>query len=115
MRGGLRCIQSERRLAHSGVLYTAKTLSARAVYPKFLLVLDLEATCGGNISNGDQEIIELPTVLYSVEEDQVKTTFHEYVRPTRNPILTELCTHLTGINQVRAPISLSLSLYGSEH
>ncbi len=47
------------------------------------------------------EIIELPTLLYDIEQDQVKATFHEYVRPVRHPTLTKFCTDLTGIEQVR--------------
>ena len=69
-----------------------------SLHPRYLLVLDFEATCGDGIR--DQEIIELPTFVYDFEEDKVLATFHEYIRPIANPRLTEFCTKLTGIEQV---------------
>ncbi|KAH9950480.1 exonuclease RNase T and DNA polymerase III [Amylocystis lapponica] len=66
--------------------------------PRFLLILDFEATCGDAIK-GQNEIIEFPTLLYNVEQDEVQATFHEYVRPVMNPDLTPFCTKLTGITQ----------------
>lgn len=67
---------------------------------QYLLILDFEATCGDAIQ-GKNEIIEFPTLLYSLEKDEVEATFHEYVRPVIYPRLTEFCTELTGITQVR--------------
>ncbi|KAI0348480.1 exonuclease RNase T and DNA polymerase III [Trametopsis cervina] len=64
---------------------------------KYLLVLDFEATCGEQIR--PMEIIEFPTLLYNVHEDKVEATFHEYIRPTVKPRLTNFCTELTGITQ----------------
>lgn len=78
---------------------------------KYLLVLDFEATCSDDksISKKDIEIIEFPTLLYSLEDGAlVKTVpsrpsvppqFHEYVRPVIHPTLTDFCTGLTGIEQ----------------
>lgn len=66
---------------------------------KYLLILDFEATCGDAIK-GQNEIIEFPTLLYNLEEDEVQATFHEYVRPEVYPTLTAFCTNLTGITQV---------------
>ena len=54
-----------------------------SLHPRYLLVLDFEATCGDGIR--DQEIIELPTFVYDFEEDKVLATFHEYIRPIANP------------------------------
>lgn len=65
---------------------------------KYLLVLDFEATCGDTVM--ENEIIEFPTLLYNLQEDKVEATFHEYVRPTVTPALTQFCTDLTGITQV---------------
>jgi inhibitor of KinA sporulation pathway (predicted exonuclease) len=52
------------------------------------------------------EIIEFPSVLYKITESSDGTTcseyiaeFHEYVRPTMCPVLSEFCTFLTGIEQ----------------
>ncbi|KAH9944065.1 exonuclease RNase T and DNA polymerase III [Epithele typhae] len=69
---------------------------------RFLLVLDFEATCDDTttvIPRGQSEIIELPTLLYDLEQDKVTATFHEYVRPVHHPTLTPFCTNLTGIEQ----------------
>ena len=41
-------------------------------------------------------------------------TFHTYVRPTWQPILTEFCTALTGITQVRAHSCRRRSLTGQD-
>ena len=71
---------------------------------RYLLILDFEATCDDLQSTpprNEMEIIELPTILYDIEKDQVKAIFHEYVRPVRHPTLTKFCTDLTGIEQVR--------------
>lgn len=64
---------------------------------EYLLILDFEATCGGN---GEGEIIEFPTLLYDLRKNEVQTQFHEYVKPVRHPTLTKFCTELTGITQV---------------
>lgn len=68
---------------------------------EYLLILDFEATCGGTIPKGEFEIIEFPTLLYNLRENEVQAQFHEYVRPVGHPALTEFCTELTGIEQVR--------------
>ncbi|CCM05154.1 uncharacterized protein FIBRA_07363 [Fibroporia radiculosa] len=65
---------------------------------RYLLILDFEATCGDAV-NGQNEIIEFPTLVYSLERDRVEATFHEYVRPVVHPTLTPFCTELTGITQ----------------
>jgi ERI1 exoribonuclease 3 len=68
-----------------------------------LLILDFEASCGDAIRTSlkNQEIIEFPTILYNLSTRQVEGTFHEYVRPVKVPQLTDFCTELTGITQVR--------------
>lgn len=70
----------------------------------YLCVLDFEATCWENSENKEQmEIIEFPSVLYKINEKTKKpefvSEFAEYVKPTINPILTNFCTELTGIQQ----------------
>jgi len=65
---------------------------------RYLLILDFEATCGDDIK-GQNEIIEFPTLVYSLERDEVEASFHEYVRPVVYPTLTAFCTDLTGITQ----------------
>ncbi|KAI0830687.1 exonuclease RNase T and DNA polymerase III [Trametes gibbosa] len=69
---------------------------------RYLLVLDFEATCddtGRVVRRGEMEIIELPTILYDIQQDKVEAVFHEYVRPIIHPHLTPFCTNLTGIQQ----------------
>ncbi|KAI0639778.1 exonuclease RNase T and DNA polymerase III [Trametes polyzona] len=69
---------------------------------RYLLVLDFEATCDDThhvVPREEMEIIEFPTILYDIKEDKVEATFHEYVRPTLHPTLTQFCTNLTGIQQ----------------
>ena len=65
----------------------------------YLLVLDFEATCDNDRSFKPNEVIEFPVAILNTTTNQVVAYFHEYVRPTRNPILTSFCTELTGITQ----------------
>jgi inhibitor of KinA sporulation pathway (predicted exonuclease) len=73
---------------------------------KYLLILDFEATCD-DVTKVTPEIIELPTLVYDLGQNKVlgDATFHEYVRPTLNPRLTDFCVSLTGIAQVRCDLS----------
>lgn len=48
-----------------------------------------------------QEIIEFPVLKVDATTFDVTDKFHEYVRPVYNPKLTDFCTQLTGITQVR--------------
>jgi len=68
----------------------------------YLCVLDFEATCWTDPTRKNQmEIIEFPSVLYKIDNNTVSfiAEFHKYVKPTINPILSEFCTELTGIQQ----------------
>ncbi|KAI0330558.1 exonuclease RNase T and DNA polymerase III [Cubamyces sp. BRFM 1775] len=69
---------------------------------RYLLVLDFEATCDDTnkiVPKEQMEIIEFPTILYDIHDDKVEAVFHEYIRPSLHPQLTEFCTNLTGIQQ----------------
>ena len=66
---------------------------------KYLLILDFEATCDDKKQPKPQEIIEFPTLLYSIENRRVEQIFHHYIKPDVNDQLTEFCTDLTGITQ----------------
>ncbi|KAH9898028.1 exonuclease RNase T and DNA polymerase III [Cubamyces lactineus] len=69
---------------------------------RYLLVLDFEATCDDTnsiVPRESMEIIEFPTILYNIHDDKVEAVFHEYVRPTLHPQLTNFCINLTGIQQ----------------
>lgn len=67
----------------------------------YIIVVDVEATCEENNRNYPHEVIEIPGVLINVRTGQVDRakSFHTYVKPWRNPILTPFCTELTGITQ----------------
>lgn len=42
---------------------------------------------------------EFGAVLLNLQSGQIVSDFHEYVRPTQRPILSEYCINLTGITQ----------------
>ncbi|XP_020290603.1 ERI1 exoribonuclease 3 [Pseudomyrmex gracilis] len=66
---------------------------------EYLLVTDFEATCDKPGQLRPQEIIELPCVVLSTRDWNVKDTFHSYIKPKIHPTLTPFCTDLTGIMQ----------------
>jgi inhibitor of KinA sporulation pathway (predicted exonuclease) len=67
----------------------------------YIIVVDVEATCEENNQHYPHEVIEIPGMLINVRTGQVDRahSFHTYVKPWRNPILTPFCTQLTGITQ----------------
>lgn len=50
-------------------------------------------------------------ILSIILADQIKATFHEYVRPEIQPELTPFCTELTGITQVRLASIFNIRVY----
>lgn len=66
-----------------------------------ILIVDLEATCWDDRPQTvqDMEIIEFGCALVSVE-GVITSSFHQLVRPTLNPELSDFCQSLTGITQV---------------
>jgi len=64
------------------------------------VVIDFEATCEErNPADYKHEIIEFPAVLVSSASGEIVDIFHEYCRPVINPVLSEFCRALTGIEQ----------------
>ena len=71
-----------------------------------LLIVDLEATCwemqrapnGDSQSIHNMEIIEIGCALAN-RQGEILDTQSFLVRPTRNPVLSDFCTELTGITQ----------------
>jgi inhibitor of KinA sporulation pathway (predicted exonuclease) len=65
-----------------------------------ILVVDLEATCAddGSIPEGAMEIIEIGA-CWATPEGVVVDRFQAYVRPIQQPILTQFCVNLLGIEQ----------------
>ncbi|ORX87286.1 hypothetical protein BCR32DRAFT_228129 [Anaeromyces robustus] len=67
---------------------------------KYYCIIDYEATC--DVDGGfdyPNEIIEFPAILVRSYTNEIESEFHEYVKPTNNPILTDYCKKLTGITQ----------------
>lgn len=85
----------------------------------YLCVLDFEATCWeGEPGKHKQEIIEFPSVLYELtEENQVKfiSEFSKYVKPVLEPVLSKFCTELTGITQDKVDQSDPIEIVYEEH
>lgn len=80
--------------------YKSKSYSAlEQKMPRYLVVIDFEATCDENNDNYDHEIIEFPSILIDTQSKTIIDEFHSYVRPILNPHLTTFCTKLTGITQ----------------
>lgn len=57
---------------------------------------------GGEGVEGEGEKVEKRT-----KRLQRIDTFHTYIKPTWQPVLSEFCTTLTGITQVSFPFQLS--------
>ena len=81
-----------------GVLLSESATDFPRQHFEYFLLLDFEATCE-NVNGFDHEIIEVPALLFDTKTLQVVDTFHSYVRPLRNPRLTDFCIGLTGITQ----------------
>lgn len=67
----------------------------------YFCVLDFESTCWDGKTKNKFEIIEVPSVLFLIEEDKLTyiAEFQEYCRPQLHPKLSDFCTTLTGITQ----------------
>jgi inhibitor of KinA sporulation pathway (predicted exonuclease) len=75
-----------------------KIKMAQAVEPfEFIIVLDFEATCWKNKT--DPEIIEFPSVVINVKKRIIVDSIEQFVKPVRNPKLSEFCINLTSIKQ----------------
>ena len=66
-----------------------------------LLVVDLEATCSSDssIPPSKMETIEIGAVLVDLDRFEICDEFQAFIKPVRNPSLTEFCINLTGITQ----------------
>lgn len=64
------------------------------------IVFDLEATCWEKDKNlSDMETIEIGAVRLKPESYEVADTFSTFVKPDRNPKLSDYCRELTSIRQ----------------
>lgn len=68
---------------------------------RHFLVIDLEATCCDDDSfpRTEMETIEIGAVMVCPETFQPFDEFQSFIRPVRNPLLTDFCCELTGISQ----------------
>ena len=71
--------------------------------PRFVLALDLEATCDAPKSPQPQEVIEVGAVLLDgrrgCRADRPLAEFHSHARPTIRPELSAFCVDFTGVTQ----------------
>lgn len=78
--------------------------------PKYLLVVDLEATCcdAGTIARHESEIIEIGAIIVDLNSRQEVSRFNEFIKPVRHPKITSFCTQLTSITQADVDNAKSL-------
>ncbi len=64
------------------------------------IIFDLEATCWENKQEhrGENETIEIGAIMIN-EKKEIVSEFCSFVKPVRNPMLTDFCTELTSIRQ----------------
>ena len=69
--------------------------------PAYSVIVDLEATCCNRDSfpREEMEIIEIGAVRVSSITGEIDSEFGAFVRPVRNPLLTDFCRELTSISQ----------------
>lgn len=69
----------------------------------YRLIIDLEATCNddGSLPRDEMEIIEIGALMQDAQTFEVVSEFQTFVRPVRNPELTEFCVRLTTIAQTQ--------------
>lgn len=65
------------------------------------LIIDFEATCCSDHSfpRNEMEIIEIGAVMISDSTLEIISEFQTFIRPVRNPQLSNFCTELTSISQ----------------
>lgn len=65
------------------------------------IIVDFEATCcdKGTVPSDEMEIIEIGAVALHGNGQTVLDEFQSFVKPVRNPILTDFCKNLTSIKQ----------------
>jgi inhibitor of KinA sporulation pathway (predicted exonuclease) len=75
-----------------------------------VLVIDLEMTCNDDDSIPPEamEVIEIGAVV-ATTSGEVIAQFHSFVKPNINPVLTNFCKQLTGIEQREVDYAPSLS------
>jgi len=69
--------------------------------PTISVIVDLEATCCNDNSfpRHEMEIIEIGAVAVNSATGEIRAEFQSFIRPVRNPVLTDFCIELTSISQ----------------
>ena len=101
-RGETRAQKRDRALQRESGKELPGRLAWMRVATRFLVVVDVEATCWDTepfAAPYAQEIIELPAVLVDVRTQEVVDRFRTYVRPEEQPELSDFCQRFTGIKQ----------------
>ena len=62
------------------------------------IIVDLEATCWEYRAEGQNEIIEIGAVKVN-DNREIVDEFDQFVKPIKNPILSDFCKELTSIEQ----------------
>lgn len=80
------------------------------------IIVDLEATCceRGTIARDEMEIIEIGAVALAGNGPVVLDEYQSFVRPVRNPVLTEFCRELTSITQEMVNLSRDFNIVITE-
>jgi len=65
------------------------------------IIVDFEATCcdKGKVPRDEMEIIEIGAVVLEGKGPAILDEFQSFVKPVRNPVLTNFCKKLTSISQ----------------
>ncbi|MBN4055543.1 exonuclease domain-containing protein [bacterium AH-315-K03] len=65
------------------------------------IIVDFEATCcdKGSVARNEMEIIEIGAVVLNGKGPEILDEFQCFIKPVRNPRLSEFCTSLTSIKQ----------------
>lgn len=68
---------------------------------QYYMVVDLEATCSndGSLPKSEMETIEIGAVMVEARTHQIIEEYETFIRPVRNPELTDFCRELTSITQ----------------
>lgn len=64
----------------------------------YFIILDFEATTWSK-KMLDQEIIEFPSILVRAKDNKIISEFESFVKPIKNPILSNFCKNLKTITQ----------------
>lgn len=69
--------------------------------PETSVIVDVEATCCNDslFPRHQMEIIEIGAVAVRSESGEITSDFQSFIRPVRNPTLTDFCRELTSITQ----------------